>query len=279
MNTSYLKTCMDSVREQEPLVHCVTNYVTVNDCANALLAVGGSPIMSSGEASDVRDIASICDGLDLNIGTLDEVSVGAMRVAATRAGELGHPILLDPVGAGASAMRTSTASVLLDSFPVSVIRGNMSEIQAVAGASSTTHGVDANPDDAVTRDNLADKAAFVRSFSTTCGTIVAVTGAIDLVSDGTRTVAIANGDATMSRITGSGCMLSAITPAFLAAHDDAFEAAVTAVCAMGVAGEVAAGRMGPLDGNGSFRTYLLDALYNLTGDSLLAGAHIDELEV
>ena len=153
---------LDAVRSQHPLVHCITNYVTVNDCANALLALDASPIMSD-EAADVDDITSICNALVLNIGTLNEATIAGMRAAADRASTLDHPIVLDPVGAGASKLRTKTASQLLDRYGVTILRGNMSEIKALAGTAASTRGVDVNPADVTTDDNLAE------SSSTGCG--------------------------------------------------------------------------------------------------------------
>ena len=272
-----LKNALDNVRKTTPLVHSITNYVTVNDCANALLAVGASPIMSD-EPADVEDITSICGGLTLNIGTLNERSIAGMFAAGERAGALGHPIVLDPVGAGASALRTATAGELLDRLPIAVIRGNMSEAKALAGGAAATRGVDVCPDDAVSEENLATSAAFVCDLAARTGAIVAVTGAIDIVSDGSRAYAVRNGNPLMGRITGAGCMLSCVCAAFAVANPDApLEAAVAAVAAMGLAGQVAQGRMGGMDGNGSFRTYVLDALYRLDGDALEAGALVEEL--
>ena len=272
-----LKTSLDNVRATTPLVHSITNYVTVNDCANALLAIGASPIMSD-EPEDVRDITSICGGLVLNIGTLNERSIAGMFAAGERAGELGHAIVLDPVGAGASALRTQTAGDLLDKLPIAVIRGNMSEVKALAGGASSTRGVDVCPDDAVTEGNLAESAAFVRAFAAKTGAVVAVTGAIDIVADAHRAFAIRNGSALMGRITGAGCMLTCVCAAYAVANPDALlESQVAAVASMGLAGQVAQGRMGGLDGNGSFRTYLLDALYRMDGDALEAGAQVEEL--
>ena len=272
-----LKTSLDNVRATTPLVHSITNYVTVNDCANALLAIGASPIMSD-EPEDVRDITSICGGLVLNIGTLNERSIAGMFAAGERAAELGHAIVLDPVGAGASALRTQTAGDLLDKLPIAVIRGNMSEVKALAGGASSTRGVDVCPDDAVTEGNLAESAAFVRAFAAKTGAVVAVTGAIDIVADAHRAFAIRNGSALMGRITGAGCMLTCVCAAYAVANPDALlESQVAAVASMGLAGQVAQGRMGGLDGNGSFRTYLLDALYRMDGDALEAGAQVEEL--
>lgn len=277
MDKSMLSTALKNVRTTTPLVHCITNYVTVNDCANALLACGGSPIMSD-EAKDVTDIQTICGGLVLNIGTLNENTIAGMHAAGKRATELGHPIVLDPVGAGASALRTQTASELLDNYAIAVIRGNMSEMKALAGAASTTRGVDVNPDDAVTEENLAESAAFAKTLAAKTGAIVAITGAIDIVADADRAVAIKNGTPVMGKITGTGCMLTCVTAAYAVANPDAlFEAVVAAVAGSGVAGEMAQARMQPVDGNASFRTYLIDALYNMNGEALEAVSRIQEV--
>jgi len=277
MDKTALSTALRNVRSTTPLVHCITNYVTVNDCANALLACGGSPIMSD-EPEDVADIQTICGGLVLNIGTLNAQTIAGMRVAGARATELGHPIVLDPVGAGASALRTQTAGELLDAYGVKVIRGNMSEMKALAGAATTTRGVDVNPDDAVTEDNLAESAAFAKELAATTGAVVAITGAIDLVADAKRAVAIRNGTPIMGKITGTGCMLSCVTAAYAVANPDMLlEAVVAAVAGSGVAGEMALARMQPVDGNASFRTFLIDALYNMNGEALEAVARIEEL--
>ena len=277
MEAFALKKALDNVRATTPLVHNITNYVTVNDCANALLAIGASPIMSD-EPADVEDIQTICGGLVLNIGTLNERTIAGMFAAGERAGVLGHPIVLDPVGAGASALRTQTAGNLLDKLDMSVVRGNMSEVKALAGAAAATRGVDANPNDAVTEENLAESAAFVRVLAAKTNAIVAVTGAIDVVADAERAFAVRNGTPLMGRITGAGCMLSCLVAAFVAANLDApLEATTAAVTAMGLAGQTAQKRMGGFDGNGSFRTYVLDALYRMDGEALEAGAQVEEL--
>ena len=172
---------MDRVRSSVPLVHNITNYVTVNDVANILLACGGSPIMSD-EPEDVEDITAICGGLNINIGTLNQRSIEAMSRAGKKAASLGHVILLDPVGAGASALRTNTAVNLMKEIPFTVIRGNISEIKTLALGSGTTKGVDADVADAVTEENLDTAVSFVKDFSQKAHAIIAVTGAIDLVS-------------------------------------------------------------------------------------------------
>ena len=182
---------LENVRNTVPLVHNITNYVTVNDVANVLLACGGSPIMSD-EAEDVEDITSVCGGLNINIGTLHKTSIEGMFRAGKKANELGHPVLLDPVGAGASALRTNTALGLMKELKLSVIRGNISEIKTLALGSGTTKGVDADVADAVTEESLDEAVAFVKKFAEETGTIIAVTGAIDLVSDGKTCYVIRN---------------------------------------------------------------------------------------
>ena len=186
--------------------------------------------------------------------------------------------MLDPVGAGASKLRTETAGMLLDGYAVSVIRGNMSEMKALAGAAAATRGVDVNPDDAVTLDNLQESAAFAKSLAAKTGAVIAITGAIDIVADAERAFAIGNGSPIMGKITGAGCMLTCVTAAYAVANaDNLLEGVVAAIAGMGVAGEIAAARMQPVDGNASFRTYLIDGLYNLSGEALEAVARVEEL--
>ena len=229
---------LQNVRDKVPLVHNITNYVTVNDVANILLACGGSPIMSD-EPQDVEDITSICGGLNINIGTLNVRSIEGMLGAGRKANELGHPILLDPVGAGASALRTNTAVMLMETLRFDVIRGNISEIKTLAQGSGTTKGVDADVADAVTEENLDEAVTFAKDFAKKAGTIVAITGAIDLVSDGETCYVIRNGRPEMGKITGTGCQLSGMMTAFLVANPDhKLEAAAAAVCAMGLAGQM-----------------------------------------
>lgn len=272
-----LGTALKNVRKTTPLVHCITNYVTVNDCANALLACGGSPIMSD-EPLDVFDIQTICGGLVLNIGTLNEHTIEGMYTAGSRARDLKHPIVLDPVGAGASLLRTNTAAGLLNTVGAQVIRANMSEVKALVGAAAATRGVDVNPDDVVTDENLGESATFVKQVAAKTGAIVAVTGAIDIVADANTAYAIRNGVPIMGKITGTGCMLTCITAAYAVANPDMLlEAVVAAVAGMGVAGEIAAARMQPVDGNASLRTYIIDALFNMNAQALEAVARVEEV--
>ncbi len=260
------------VRETVPLIHNITNYVTVNDCANMLLACGASPIMAD-DQEEVEEITSICAGLNLNIGTLNQRTIPAMLLAGKKANEVGHPVLLDPVGAGASTLRTETAKRIVKEVRLAAIRGNISEIKVLALGSGQTNGVDASLADRVTEENLPEAAAFIGNFARETGAVVAVTGAIDLVTDGKTTYCIRNGHPDMGKITGTGCQLSALTTAFLAANpENKVEAVAAAVCAMGLCGEIAHKRMSELDGNSSYRNYIIDAMYRLTPEALEQGA-------
>lgn len=267
-----LGTYIQNVRKNTPLVHNITNYVTVNDVANVLLACGGSPIMSD-EPEDVEDITSICGGLNINIGTLNQNSIKAMFLAGKKAQELGHVLLLDPVGAGASALRTNTAVNLMKELSFDVIRGNISEIKTLALGSGTTKGVDADVADAVTEENLDEAIAFVKAFAKEAGCIVAVTGAIDLISDGEACYVVRNGRPEMGKITGTGCQLSGLMTAFLVANqDEKLPVAAAAVCAMGLAGEIGWDHMKPEDGNSTYRNRIIDAIYHMDPKTLDEGA-------
>ena len=267
-----LKTMLENVREKTPLVHNITNYVTVNDVANVLLAAGGSPIMSD-DADDVEDITSICGGLNINIGTLNKNTIPSMFLAGKKANALGHIVLLDPVGAGASRLRTDTANRLMQEVRFDAVRGNISEIKTLCTGSGSTKGVDADAVDAVTEANLDNGVQLVKAFAAQTGCIIAVTGAIDLVSDGERCWCIRNGRPEMSRITGTGCQLSALMTAFLVANPDRkLDAAAAAVCMMGLAGEIGWANMQPGDGNSTYRNRIIDAIFNMTGDALEEGA-------
>lgn len=267
-----MKECMDNVRKNVPLVHNITNYVTVNDVANILLACGGSPIMSD-EPEDVEDITSVCGGLNINIGTLHQSSIEGMLLAGKKANELGHPVLLDPVGAGASRLRTDTALRIMKEIKLTVIRGNISEIKTLAYGSGTTKGVDADVADAVTEETLNDAIAFVKNFARKTSCIIAVTGAIDLVSDGEICYVIRNGRPEMGKITGTGCQLSGMMTAYVTANQEKpLEAAAAAVCIMGLAGEIGWSRMQEGDGNATYRNRIIDAVYQMTGEDLERGA-------
>ena len=263
-----------NVRARSPLVHNITNYVTVNDCANMVLACGASPIMAD-DAAEVEDITSLCAGLNLNIGTLNSRTIPSMLLAGHTAHRLGRPVVLDPVGAGASHLRTETALRLLREVkPTASVR--ISEMRTLAVGSGTTKGVDADASDKITEETLDRAVSFVKSFAARTGAVIAVTGAIDIVADGQRAFCIRNGHPMMSAVTGTGCQLSALTAAFCAANPDKpLEAAAAAVCAMGLAGEVAHSRLTKRDGSATYRNYIIDAIYNMTPEQLEEGARYE----
>lgn len=263
-----IKECLENVRKNVPLVHNITNYVTVNDVANVILACGGSPIMSDDEG-DVEDITSICGGLNINIGTLNKNTIPSMYLAGKKANELGHVVLLDPVGAGASKLRTDTAVGLMKEIRFDVIRGNISEIKTLAYGSGSTKGVDADVADAVTEDTLDNAVTFVKKLSAETGSIIAVTGAIDLVADGEKCYVIRNGRSEMGKITGTGCQLSGMMTAYVVANqDNKLEAAAAAVMVMGLAGEIGYSHLQAFEGNSTYRNRIIDAIYNMDGDTL-----------
>lgn len=270
-----LKTCLDNVRTATPLVHNITNYVTVNDVANALLACGASPIMSD-EPEDVADITSICGGLCINIGTLNQRSIEGMFIAGKQANRLGHAVLLDPVGAGASALRTKTALDLMNEIKFDVLRGNASEIKTLANGCGATRGVDAAVGDAVTEENLDAMVAFAKDFAQKTGAIIAITGAIDLVADAASCFVIRNGRPEMSRITGTGCQLSGIMTAYITANpENKLNAAAAAVCLMGLAGEIGFASLKENEGNSTYRSRIIDAICNMDAARLEQGARYE----
>jgi hydroxyethylthiazole kinase len=236
-----------ALREQKPLVHQITNYVVMNETANATLALGALPVMAHAR-EEVEEMVAIAGALVLNIGTLSPHWVDAMLAAGRAANECGVPVVLDPVGAGATRYRTETAKRILDEVNVAVLRGNAGEVATLVGVEAEVRGVESI--------GGGDPAQVARAAATQLGVVASVTGAVDHVSDGERVVAIANGHPLLASITGTGCMSSAVTGCFLAVAAP-FDAAVEALVAFGVAGEDAAvGAKGP----GSFHVNLYDAL-------------------
>ncbi len=254
---------LGAIRERRPLVHNITNYVVMNETANAILALGALPVMAHAE-EEVAEMVGLAGALVLNIGTLSERWIEAMIVAGKEANARGVPIVLDPVGAGATTYRTRTAQRLLGELDVAVLRGNAGEVATLVGVEAEVRGVESV-------GAGGDPAELAREAARTLGLVASVTGAVDHVSDGERSAAIANGHELMASITGTGCMSTAITGCFLAAQDDSFIAAVEALVAFGVAGEdAAAGASGP----GSFHVALYDALAGLEPATLSSRAKV-----
>jgi len=247
-----------TIRERKPLVHQITNYVVMNETANATLALGALPVMAHAK-EEVEEMASVAGALVLNIGTLSQPWIEAMLLAAKAANQAGVPIVLDPVGAGATRLRTETAKRILDEAEIAVVRGNPAELATLAGRQAEIRGVE-SIGASTSGSELAIAAA------TELGCVTAVTGPVDHVSDGTRLISVANGHELLGTVSGTGCMATAITGCFLAvARDRPLEAAAEALVAFGVAGEDAArGAKGP----GTFHVALYDALYNLDPETI-----------
>ena len=266
---------LDNVSRIHPLIHSITNYITANDCANILLACGASPIMAD-DPLEAAEITSLCSGLCLNLGTLNSRTIESMILSGKKANQKGIPVILDPVGAGASQFRTQTAFTLLSEIKFSVIRGNMSEIKSLALKTTSTKGVDAALADQITECRLEEAISFAKEFSRATGAVTVITGPIDLVSNETSAFCIRNGAPLMSSVTGTGCQLSALIAAFAAASPNRLlEATAAAVCAMGLAGETALKRMASQDGNASYRNYIIDAVFNMNPEILEKGARYE----
>jgi hydroxyethylthiazole kinase len=252
-----------TIRERRPLIHPITNFVVMNETANATLALGALPVMAHAR-EEVEEMVGLAGALVINIGTLSPHWVDAMLAAGRAANAKGIPVVVDPVGAGATRYRTETAKRLLDELDVTVLRGNAGEVATLVGVEAEVRGV----------ESIAvggDPGDLAREAARTLGVIASVTGPVDHVSDGEATLAVSNGHELLGAVSGTGCMSTAITGCFLAARDDPLAAAAEALAAFGVAGEDAAeGARGP----GSFHVALYDALYNLDPATLDTRARI-----
>ena len=258
-----LSACLKKVREQSPLTLCLTNEVTINDCANALLAVGASPVMS-GDAADAEALAALASATVINTGTCNDYKLEIMLAAGRSAKKAGRPVLLDPVGVGATEVRRKICGRIIEDIRPDIIRGNFSEIQALAGLSTEQKGVDsvANQD--------ADSAAHLaRDLSARLGAVVAVSGAVDVISDGRSVIFIAGGSPLMTKVTGTGCLLSAVMGAYAGADPGRnLTAAAAAMSHLALAGEMAAEASSPAGALGSFRVALFDHLSLITEEDL-----------
>jgi len=259
---------IEQTRHKRPLIHCITNYVSANDCANLLLGCGASAIMAD-DPEEAAEVAAMCDGLVLNMGTPNPRKLEALLIAGKAANRLGHPVVLDPVGVGSSALRHTAARLLLDQVRFAAIRGNATEIATLARGTAAHRGVDADEQNDATEANA-------RQLARKTGAVVIVTGDTDVVTDGTMLCRVHNGHPMMRTVTGAGCQLSALVGAYVTANaGQPLQAALAAVCAMGVCGEIAHRRLTPLDGNASYRNYILDAICNLTPKALEEGANYE----
>lgn len=251
------------VKEKNPLIHHITNYVTANDCANIVLSLGGSPVMAD-DVREVCDMVSIASALVINIGTLNKKTVESMLLASKKANELNVPVILDPVGVGATKYRTSIAFKLLEEINFSVIRGNISEIKVLSGINTSTKGVDAESQDEF--NSIEERIKLVKVLSERYNTVIAITGKKDVIGFKEEAYIVENGSYIMAKITGAGCMCTSVIASYCGVEKNFLKATLSGVVSMGIAGEIAWGKTKNL-GPSSFRTSLIDSIHNLNENS------------
>lgn len=253
----------DALQNKRALIHHITNYVTVNDCANVVLAMGASPIMAD-EIDEVEEMVGICDALVLNIGTANERIIASMLKAGRAANAKGTPVVLDPVGVGATSFRRKSVAQLMDAISFSVIRGNMAEIKTIAGLEAKSAGVDSLEEE-------SDGAKIALTLAKKLGCVIAITGKMDIVSDGVSTYSLDNGDVALTKLTGTGCMSSSLIGSFLGASHNALASAIAGILTMSIAGEIA----NKSQGMGTFHMSLIDVISQMDVLSMINRAKID----
>ena len=258
MNKEIITELFTRLKEKQPLIHHITNNVTINDCANATLAIGGSPVMAT-SIKEVADMVKLANALVINFGTIDDSTYEAMIRAGQAANEKGIPVIFDPVGVGATPFRTERAFDYLQKVNVSIVRGNATEVFALIGGKAITRGVDAG-EISVDKEELAVKAAKQLK------AIAVISGELDVISNGEVTVKIANGDIWLTRITGTGCMTASLIGCFAGITDDLFSAAIAGMSVMSLAGERARAQMKERDGMGTYLVKLMDEISLMTGE-------------
>lgn len=263
---------LDNVKRKKPLVHSITNYVTANDCANVILAIGGSPTMAdySKEAAGITEIAS---AVVLNMGIINDDMVNAMIASGKKANELGIPVVFDPVGAGVANYRNEVARKILSQIKIDVLRGNISEVKFIGGLKSNNKGVDASESDM--NIGIEDEIEIAKGIAKNLNCTVAITGVTDIISDGERTAILNNGTKMLANVTGTGCMTSALTGTFCGGGSDYFIAAIAAVISMGISGEISEEKNGST-GLGSFHIGIIDAISKLNSEIIESKAKIYE---
>lgn len=257
MNSLY--NTIDLIRNQKPLIHHITNLVTINDCANITLAIGALPIMAM-DPSEVGEVTPNAKALVINMGTLSQLGLDAMLISGKIANELSIPVVLDPTGIGISSFRKSGVNRILENIKVDIVKGNVSEIKTLLGVATTFKGVDSlDIDEAQTLVKIAQEV------SSKLNTVVVCTGEIDIITSNKDTICVKGGTPMLKNITGTGCMLGSLIGSYVAVSDDKVEAVEMAVMSMNIAGERAYSRMIKENrGSGSYKVFLLDEIYNLT---------------
>lgn len=268
MNKKVVGDLFTLVRKGNPLVHHITNAVTINDCANVTLAIGASPVMAT-SVEEVEEMVQLANALVLNIGTIQSETFSAMILAGKAANEKGIPVIFDPVGVGATTYRKKLATELLEKVSVTVIRGNASEINSLVGGKGKTRGVD-SMDNSLEAKELAVKAANLFS----C--VVVVSGKVDVVSDGKEIVQIENGDTWLTKVTGTGCMTTSLIGSFAGTTNDYFSASIAGMSAMSLAGERAKRNLPEGAGIGHFKVKLMDEIFHL--DEYIWGKEVSIVE-
>lgn len=263
-----------SIKEMSPLVHHITNYVTANDCANIAFAIGASPVMAD-DINEVRDMVSHASSLVLNIGTINPSRAEAMIAAGKRANELSIPIVLDPVGVGAVPYRAEAAQRIISELKIAAIRGNLSEIMMLSGMEAHTRGVDSGELLTTDIDGLAGGKKAAKELANRLNTIAAITGAVDIITDGRTSYYVENGHKSMSRVTGTGCMCTSLIGACIGTGYDKNLTVLSGITFMGISGEIAYERLNKgFEGTGSLKIRILDAIDNLSKDDIVKRSRI-----
>ncbi|KNF10194.1 hydroxyethylthiazole kinase ThiM [Gottschalkia purinilytica] len=265
---SQISLLLENVKRTNPLIHHITNYVTANDCANIVLAIGGSPVMAD-DFDEVEEMVSVASALVINIGTLNSRTIDSMILAGKKANALNIPVILDPVGVKATKLRTHTVNKLLDEVKFSIIRGNMSEIKAIAGLESNIKGVDSN-------DTVNGSEDIAKTLALDLKCVIAITGAKDIISNGRKTTIIENGHPLLSKITGTGCMSTSLIGTFSSVTNDYYLASIAGILSMGIAGEMAYDSLDKKDALGTFRVSIIDSISALTSKDILEKSNLEE---
>ncbi|MCM3177707.1 hydroxyethylthiazole kinase [Cytobacillus horneckiae] len=268
MNNQLIQKLFLKLQEETPLIHHITNNVTINDCANATLAIGGSPVMAATMA-EADEMASQSDALVINFGTINDQMFEAMVIAAKAANHKGIPVIFDPVGVGATKYRTEKAVEFIQTIQVSIIRGNASEVYSLMGKRAKTRGVDTGEID-MTAIDLAKEAA--QHFNA----IIVISGRLDVIANENSIVQIDNGDVLLTRVTGTGCMTASLIASFAAVADDWYYAAIAGMATMSLAGELAGQKLSDSEGMGTFRIKLMDEISKMNAATWIEGVNLNE---
>ena len=275
MENEEIKTYLKNLKEKNPLIHCITNYVTVNDVANSLIAIGASPVMAD-EPSESGEITAISNGLLINLGTLNLNTIKAMQNSIKMANSLNLPVVLDPVGVGASTLRNETAMNFLKEYKFSIIKGNISEIKFLNGEKSIAKGVDASLKDL--NDDILNRVNLAKELSIKTDAAIVITGKIDVVTFKNEAYLLKNGSSLMGKFSGSGCILGGICTAFLASNTDPLKSAIMGVLTECIAGELVRGKNVLSDmGSMKFKNGLIDEIYLIDDKKIQDLAKIEKV--